>query len=294
MASKPASSLLPVLSLLIAASLWGLFWYPLRLLEQHGMPEIWATLAAYVSVTLLGVFIYRTRLSWFGRHPSRLLLLALLSGWCNVSFILAVVEGPLVRVILLFYLSPVWALILGRLFLGERPGRSSLLVFLFALTGAIIMLWDPGVGSPWPLSLNDWLAISSGLAFAAANVTVRALESVPVAVKTLASWGGAVAVSLIVILVLSLPLPSVTAGPWLASVLLGIGGIGVMTLAVVYGVSHVPVHRSAVLLLFEIVVVAVSGQLLSDEPLIPREVIGGSLIVLASLAEAWLQMKRHP
>jgi drug/metabolite transporter (DMT)-like permease len=292
MASKPALTLLPVLSLLLSATLWGLLWYPLRLLEQHGMPEIWVTLVAYASVSLLGLFVYRSRLVWFRRRPLMLLLLTLLSGWCNVSFILAVVEGPLVRVILLFYLSPVWAVILGRLFLGERLTGTSALVFLFALVGAMAMLWDPAVGKPWPLSVNDWLAISSGFAFAAANVTVRAMDRVPVAVKTMASWAGAVVVSLVFIFVTGAQWPSAAAGPWFASAILGIVGIAVMTLAVVYGVTHMPVHRSAVLLLFEIVVVAVSGQLLSSEPLITHELVGGVLIVSASLAEAWLQVRK--
>jgi hypothetical protein len=40
-------------------------------------------------------------------HPV-LPLLALLFGWCNFSYTWAVSEGMVMRVLLLFYLSPLW------------------------------------------------------------------------------------------------------------------------------------------------------------------------------------------
>jgi drug/metabolite transporter (DMT)-like permease len=58
----------------------------------------------------------------------------------------------------------------------------------------------------------------------------------------------------------------------------------VMTYAAQYGVTHLPVHRSAVIFLFEIVAGAVSAALLTNELVTPGEWAGGLLVVLA----AWI------
>ncbi len=59
-----------------------------------------------------------------------------------------------------------------------------------------------------------------------------------------------------------------------------------MTVTVLYGVSHMPVHRSAVILLFELVIGAVSALLLTDEVVLMREWLGGALIVAAAYMAA--------
>ena len=74
-------------------------------------------------------------------------------------------------------------------------------------------------------------------------------------------------------------------------VVLGVVGFTTMTLTVQYGVTHMPVYRSAVILLFEIVVAAVSTQLLTDEVISPREWIGGGLIIMAAMTSAYGQMQ---
>jgi drug/metabolite transporter (DMT)-like permease len=68
------------------------------------------------------------------------------------------------------------------------------------------------------------------------------------------------------------------------AVALGLGGILLMTVLVQYGVSNLPVHRSAVLALIELVAGAVSQQLLTDEVVTAHEWVGGGLILVG----AWL------
>ena len=78
------------------------------------------------------------------------------------------------------------------------------------------------------------------------------------------------------------------------ALLLGAVGTTIMTFAVQYGVSHMPVHRSAVILLFELVAGAVSSQLLSDEMMSLREWLGGALIIAAAYWSSQSQVEsRH-
>lgn len=287
---KPCSHpLLPVLSLLLTATLWGLVWYPLRLLEAQGLQGLWLSLSSYGAALLVGLpWLWRSRGDWASEGVV-LALMTLAVGWCNVAFVIAILDGTVVRVLLLFYLSPLWALILGWLILGERPGTSGFLVFVLAISGAVIMLWDPQLGMPWPRDEADWMAASSGLAFAFANVMVRKLKHAGMQTKASASWLGVVLVAAVWILVVHEPMPVVDTSVWLGSAMLGWFGFVIMTVTVIYGVTHMPVHRSAVILLFELVVGAVSSILLTDEQVLLQEWVGGVLI----LAAAWFAANEH-
>ncbi|GMQ87266.1 MAG: DMT family transporter [Gammaproteobacteria bacterium] len=286
--------MLPILSLLLAATLWGLVWYPLRLLEAQGLSGLWLSLTSYGAVLAIGlVWLWRGRADWQGNGVV-LGLMLLATGWTNVAFVLAILDGTVVRVLLLFYLSPLWALVLGWVMLGEHPGTSGLLVFVVAIAGAAIMLWDPAMGMPWPRDEADWLAVSSGFTFSFANVMVRKTRHVSMYTKASVSWLGVALVAVVWILVVQEPLPSaVQPSAWLGAVLLGWLGFVVMTVTVIYGVSHMPVHRSAVILLFELVAGTVSSLLLTDEQVQAREWLGGALILAAAYLAAHAQVGAH-
>jgi drug/metabolite transporter (DMT)-like permease len=285
-ATKPEDHTLAVLSLLLSATLWGVVWYPLRLLESAGLSGLWVSLAAYAAALLLGLPVL-WRMLRGGLPGGRLLLLmALASGWLNVSFILAMLDGTVVRVLLLFFLSPLWSLLLARLLLGERLRPGSLGLLVLALAGALVMLWNPAVGWPWPQEAADWLALSSGFAFALTNVLARRLEGVSVPIKTVASWCGVLAVALAGLALIQPPWPAVGPGPWLGAVLLGWFGFVIMTLAVLYGVSRLPVQRSAIILPVELVAGALSAWWLANETVYWQEWIGGALIVTAAFMSA--------
>jgi drug/metabolite transporter (DMT)-like permease len=284
--SKPDNRLLPVLSLLFTATLWGVVWYPLRLLEGQGLAGLWSALISYGAILCVFLWVLVRDRKSLAANLLPLTLMGLSAGWCNVAFIMAVLDGHVVRVLLLFYLSPFWAVCLGWLMLGERLDGKSMLVFAVAVTGAIIMLWNEEIGIPWPRDYADWLAVSSGFAFALSNVFVRRTQNVGVQLKSTASWTGVVVVATVWILLSHAGVPTVSGGVLLAAVALGLFGFLVMTLTVLYGVTHMPVHRSAVILLFELVVGAVSAQLLTDEVVLYREWLGGFMIVTAAYMAA--------
>lgn len=283
---KPAQ-LLPVISLLLAASLWGLFWYPLRLFADYGLAGLWSSLLIYAGTLPVLVYILYGRMHELGRAPGQLLLIVLASGWCNTSFILAMLDGHVVRVLLLFYLSPIWTVILGFIFLGERPHRLGVVTILVAMLGAIIMLWDTDMGVPLPQTGADWLALSSGMAFSVTNVAVRHTQTVSVRVKTVMAWIGAVVIAGLLLVAGEQSLEVTNELVLIAALLFGLIVMVIMTLTVQYGVTHMPAHRSAVILLFEIVVGAVSAFFLSNEVMTNQEWLGGALVIAA----AWLSAR---
>lgn len=283
-------SMMPVLGLLLAATMWGLIWYPLRLLEDHGLHGLWATALMYCGTLIIAVPVLMKGWREWLTHPWLFFFMAIATGWTNIAFILAVLDGNVVRVLLLFYLSPLWATLLGVFFLGEHLSRRALGILGIAMVGAVVMLWHESLGFPAPRDTADWMALSAGIAFAVTNVLIHKLNDATVMVKTATGWLGVVFLAFILIVFTGQKLAVTTeviAGAWL----LGAIAMTLMNIAVVYGVTNMPVHRSAIILLFEIVVGAVSSILLTNEVIHIREWIGGALVILAAYLTAIRQVE---
>lgn len=284
-AKYKTQQMLPVLGLLFAGTMWGLFWYPLRLLEEHGLQGLWLSALIYSGTLVVAIPVLWKGWREWREHPYLYFFLSLATGWTNIAFILAVLEGTVVRVILLFFLSPLWATFLGVVFLGEKLSRQAVITLALAMLGAVIMLWHESLGFPVPRDAADWLALSAGIAFAATNVFINKLQEASIMVKTASGWLGVLLIAFVLIIASGEKLTAQTeviASAWL----LGAVVMTLMNIAVVYGVTNMPVHRSAVIMLFEIVVVAVSSLLLTDEVIEKREWIGGGLVMLAAYLTA--------
>jgi drug/metabolite transporter (DMT)-like permease len=280
------SRLFPVAAILIGAAMWGVIWYPLRLLEGRGLAGLWLTFAIYAVALVASLPRTARSVPSLAREPMLGALLMLTAGWTNIAFVEAVLAGNILRVLLLFYLSPLWAVLLARVWLGERISPMAAASLALAMTGALVMLWLPGAGLPVPRDAADWYAISAGFAFAVSNVVTRKASALPVAAKAFAVWAGVVVVGAVMLPFSARAVPDVAAGTLGWAALLGVTGILVMTWLVQYGVTNLPIVRSAVLALIELVVGAVSQQLLTDEVVTWREWWGGALIVIGAVLAA--------
>lgn len=272
----------PLLALLYAATFWGLLWWPARWLEGAGMTGVWQALVSYASALVVMSLVRGFPVAGLAREPVSVLVLTLAAGWTNVAFLLAVIGDQVVRVMILFYLSPLWASLLGHWVLGERLRPMTWVMLALGLAGAVVMLYRPDVLRQ-PVGAGDWLALSAGLGFAVTNVMTRRLQWVGDQAKTQLAWLGVVLVASLVIAIEGMPPPQADWRGWAGAVALGVPGFLFSTLAVVYAVSRMPVQRSSMIMLFEIVVGAVSAWLLASETLGLREWIGGAMIIVAGL-----------
>jgi drug/metabolite transporter (DMT)-like permease len=286
MSSIDARRFYPALAMMTGASMWGVIWYPMRLLEGGGLGGIWLTLTMYAAALVVSLPYTLKALPEFARQPGWLALLMLAAGWTNIAFVEAVLEGNILRVLLLFYLAPLWATLMGWALLREHITRMGFASLVIAMGGALLMLWNPILGAPWPQGKADWMALTAGFAFAISIVITRKLHDISIEAKVLSVWAGVTIVALAMIAMFSLPMPQPSFSIFTGAVALGILGILVMTLLVQYGVTHMPVHRSAVLALIELVAGAVSQQLLTDEIVTVREWAGGGLIVIGAYLSA--------
>ncbi|PHM20060.1 MAG: EamA family transporter [Curvibacter sp. PD_MW3] len=284
------SSAFAAWGLVLNAFVWGVSWYPFRLLEAEGLHPLWSTFIIY-ALALLALLVWRPS-SWRAllRHPL-LWLLILASGLTNVGFNWAVTVGDVVRVVLLFYLMPAWSVLLAWALLGERPHTSALLRLLLALAGVVIVLKTPE--SPWPVphSLPDWLALMGGFSFALTNVLLRKLRDTPDEARMVAMFAGGALLALLTALGgqpsgLVTPLPALANG-WLWLVLATSLAFIAANLGLQFGAARLPAATTSLVMLTEVVFASVSSVLMGAAELQGRTLLGGALILLAALWAAW-------
>jgi len=302
-----AGSRLAVLALLVNAFVWGVSWLPFRHLDALGLHVLWSTAIVYASISLLIVAMRPAALRAIARHPA-LWWLVVASGLTNACFNWAVTIGDVIRVVLLFYLMPVWAVLLARWLLAEPLTPAVMLRVALGVAGAAVVLL-PGEALAWPVprSFPDWLAIAGGASFAATNVLLRRHAAVPAEGRALAMFAGGVVVAggLGVVLVLVgtiAPMPSPGIG-WLSGegtppgvLLPGVGIAGALALlaamlllgnlALQYGAARLAASVTAVVMLTEILFASVSAVLLGGETLSLGTLVGGAMIVASAALAA--------
>jgi len=272
-------------SLLVGALFWGMLWWPLKALDGIGVAGSIVQVFAYgLAALLLLPFALRSFAQWRDQ-PGLLAIIMLMGGWANASLVTALTEGSVVRVMLLFFLAPVWTILAARIFLGEAFTRLRLISLMLALAGLVATLGGPELFST-PLSMIDLLALSSGLAFALNNVAVRAGHHLTDSVRASAMIGGCALIASAFLMFGTKPVQLLDAQQVGAMLALGLLWILPGTLVTFYGVARLDAGRAAILLLGELVVAVISAVLIGGEHLSWREALGGSLILSAAVIEA--------
>jgi drug/metabolite transporter (DMT)-like permease len=276
----------PALALVLNALIWGSSWWPFRQLhEQAGLHPLWTTAGVYLLAVLA---IGATRpAAWreLARTPA-LWLLVLASGTTNATFNWGVTVGDVVRVVLLFYLMPLWAVLLARLLLHEPLTAAALARVALALAGAVIVLWPPDGHSLLPIQLTDALGLAGGFSFALNNVMLRKEAARSESARALAMFLGGTLVAGVLALVLGparVPLPDALPIGWLLFALALGAMFLVSNLALQFGAARLPANATAVIMLTEVVFASASALALGAGTLTPALALGGALIVGAAV-----------
>ena len=275
----------PETAIAISGALWGLYWIPVRHLEARGVGVVWMTVGLFVVALALLVPVLI-------RHPParavftpRMLATGLFTGGSFVLYTVAVVLTEVVTAILLFYLSPVWATVLGRVLLAERFTVSRVAALILGLGGLWVVLGGES-GLPLPRNPGDWCALTAGVTWAFGTLRVHQDAAIsPIAHTGALFVGGAVVIAIIALLpAMEAPVPAATA-PAVAIVLvtavlsmLSAGGI-------LWGARLISPGRAGLLLMMEVITGLASAALLAGEPFGPVQVVGSMLIVAAALVE---------
>lgn len=276
---------LPVIVLLLSSIGWGLTWWPVKQLGALGLDNLWLVFIAYAtgSVVLLP-WIYLQYDLW-RKRTALMLLIAGIGGVANVTFQLAIAYGDVIRVMILFYLLPVWSVIGGRYFLGEKIDAMRVLAVVMCLVGAIVILDVASSHNIQGVSWIDVLAIVSGMTFAMTNILFRSVQDVPVMSKLSFMYVGSGILIGAAVLLFSAPAGDATMSSIFLAMLYGAVWLILITLGSLWAVSRMEAGRSAVIIVMELVAAVISAALLTKNILQWHELVGSLLVLTAAILE---------
>lgn len=293
--SKPAHLmwgwLRPDMAVLFAAAMWGTMWIPARAMSSGGLDSgLAAALSTLVAIAALIPELLRNRSALvFSR---RVWWISFLLGFGVALYWEAMVRGNVARVVLLFYLMPVWTVILARLINGEAATGRRILGVALGLGGMMVVFSANG-GIPLPRSLADYMGLAAGVMWALAFVLCArpGMEK-----TTLSQLLGSLLILAPSVWLLTL-LPGsreaanvMEAQAGLAATVIWLAAFGLIWLLpgmymTLFGADHLQPGQVAIFLMLEVVIALVSSAILLDEPFGLREVAGAILILGASLVE---------
>jgi len=284
-------------ALLFNAFTWGVSWWPFRQLHGQGVHPLWATALCYLLVSAVLALWRPSAVRDVLRTPP-LWVLMFASGCTNAAFNWGVTTGDVVRVVLLFYLMPLWTLLLARLLLREPLHAHVLLRAALALGGALVVLRPAEGGWPVPSQLADWLGLIGGVSFALNNVMLRREAHRDADARALAMFSGGALIGG------SAALLGAGAGiatpPWSGALAWGLPLVMLSlwfmasNLALQYGAARLRASTTSVVMVSEVLFASVSAALLGAATFTTATLVGGALIAGAAVLAAWQEGQRGP
>lgn len=291
------AKLAPVIAGLLAGVGFGIFWMPLRAIGEAGFAPVWAS-----SLVLLMPALCCLPFAWANRqhyrNGGRGLLGGAMTGLALALYSSAFLYTEVIRVVLLFYLMPIWGFFLGRIMLGEAVTWYRWLAVLSGLAGMVI-IFSGGGGVPLPRNLGDWLALISGMAWAAGSTLMLLDRPVRPSFHMVQFFGVAAILCTIVAIGASASgqanWPEMTA---LSPVLIWLVPLSAFFLLPVgYATVFAPTHLNpgvvGLLFMFEVAVAAITAAIWAGEPISAREWVGLVLVMGAGLIEPLVIIRQY-
>ena len=282
------------LACLYAGAVWGLFWIPLRALEEAGINGLWITVVYFLIPTICLIPVVILRWQHVKEGGVSLQITTMLSGGALLLYSTSIVYTDVVRAILLFYLTPIWATILARIFLGDLITPSRVIAMVLAILG-MLTIFGLGARFPIPQNIGDWLGIGSGFLWAVAMVRIRMSESHSAIELTAGFFQWSLIFSSgAAFLLATSQMPDIEQILPALPLLLIFTALLVLpgTYASLLGPKYLSPGIVGLLFMTEIIVGAISVALLAGEPFGIRELIGVLLIAGASMLEPLLALRR--
>lgn len=285
-----------VLAGLFAGLCFGIFWLPLRMVEEAGIAAPWAQ-ALFLGLPALMCL----PLAWRQRHEFLRgrggLMGGILTGVAFALYAASLLYTDVVRAVLLFYLLPIWGFVLGWVLLGDRITAPRWLAIALGIAGMTIIFADD-TGLPLPQNVGDWFGLASGIFFALGCALILTDKRVGPVTHTVSFFVVGAALSVVVAWVMTsrgqIDLP---AGAELGGTLVWLMPVALLFIlpagfATIYAPARLNPGVVGLLFMTEIAVAVLSAALFANEAIGLRELIGLPLILCAGLVEPVMILRR--
>ena len=280
-----------ILSLIIVVSscAWGLYWLPLRSIEQSGIVGSWSIVLVNACPLLILVPLIFFNLDKIKKYPKPIFFAGIMIGAAFTFYANGLVETSVIRATLLFYLSPIWSTIIGIIWLNERLTIARVISIIVALIGLIFLLYDFRDQETVILNFGDFSSILSGLFWALGASILKKWSNLPIIPLTAIVYFSTTSLSiLLAVMVYKAPIPSLAligqnfpiAFIWSVIVLLP-------SFCIIFRISQILFPgRVGILMMSEVAVAVISAKiLLPEEQMVILQWIGALAILLAGVVE---------
>ena len=280
-----------ILSLIIVVSscAWGLYWLPLRSIDQSGIVGSWSIVLVNACPLIILVPLIFFNLDKLKKYPKPIFFAGIMIGAAFTFYANGLVQTSVIRATLLFYLSPIWSTIIGIIWLNERLTIARVISIIVALIGLILLLYDFRNQETVMLNFGDFSSILSGLFWALGASILKKWSKLPIIPLTAIVYFSTTSLSiLLAIIVYKAPIPSLaligenfsTAFIWSVIVLLP-------SFCIIFRISQILFPgRVGILMMSEVAVAVISAKiLLPEEQMVILQWIGASAILLAGVVE---------
>lgn len=280
--------LLPSLGILIAAIMWGVFWIPVREVESSGIGAVWTSVLIFSASAIAFFPMVVIRWKIMVRGARSIVMAGFLSGLAFALYTIALNLTDVVRVILLFYMTPLWSTLLGIFILKEKLTINRVTGLILAFSGLMVVL-GAGYQIPVPSGLGDWLALLSGLIWSFASVKLFQGGAEMLLEKVFLFVFFALLCSILFALLplgheISIPDPNLLRDVWVWVFVIAILMFP-MTFLTIWPTTLLSPGRVGMLLMADVVAGVISAAILTDETFGYRELTGTLLIVSAGIVE---------
>ncbi len=290
------------------AAVWGLFWIPLRWIDDSGLDGLIVVAiangaAALVLTGYLGATGRRSLLKSLQSSQARLVGATL--GASSVLYMLALIYTDVIRAVFLFYLLPIWAALAARWLTAEPISLRQLSAIALTIAGVWLLLGGSAEQLQARPGFGDSLAIAAGMTWGLGLALLGGHKRLATSTSCLATFAGATAFALLAfgsVQLLpeswtnSIRISTHTTGSVthseapenlkpaiLSTILFGLFLLLPSVTSQVWGAERLPASTAAMLTTTEIVVATISSVWLIGTSVDASGALGAGLITLAIL-----------
>ena len=165
--------------LALSAGVWGLYWLPLRSIEELGVTASWSVVlfnaCPLVVLVPLLLFNYQQLKGLVG--PT--ILAGLMIGIAFNLYANGLLETTVARATLLYYLTPIWSTLLGVVWLSEPLTKARIIAIGVALIGLFLLLSNAN-SSNQALNIGDLYSFMSGIFWAIGVSVLNRWATIPI------------------------------------------------------------------------------------------------------------------
>lgn len=275
------------LTLVLGASVWGLYWIPLREMGNLGIEGTWGVVFFNFCplLVLLPLLIWKRVDLW--TKPGPALFIGLMTGVAMGIYSTAMVIAPVIRVTMEFYLTAVWSTIIGVIWLSERLDLRRVATVVAGLLGLFLLIAGASDAGHPAFGFGDVLALASGVLWAFGAAGMKRWPRQKLLATSFHQFLFAVLAGAVLAQVL-FPGTAPTPGQLLSVFPLAFGGSALLLLpsimAIFWASRVLFPGRAAILMMSEALVATISATLLiPEETMSIMQWSGGAIVLLACL-----------